>query len=252
MLVTRAREDQAALGALLRSRGAKPVALPCIEFEEPRERAPLDAALARLMAGERPDLIVLSSPQAAQRLFAELTAQGLPPEGLAFAAAGDGTARLLQTLGATDVVAPEGGAGAEALLRLLSARAAGLRVLLPRAEEGGSELPSGLRALGASVEEVTLYRTVPAGELDAGAEALLRRGAIAAIAFASGSAARGFASLFADDAGKLAAACAVACIGRSCADAALAAGLRVDAVGEGGLEGLVDALESALAAKSGR
>jgi len=71
-------------------------------------------------------------------------------------------------------------------------------------------------------------------------------GRVDAIAFASGSAARGFAKLFGPDAPRLAGRAAVACMGRTCAAAARSAGLRVDAVAGGGLPELISALESAL------
>jgi len=75
---------------------------------------------------------------------------------------------------------------------------------------------------------------------------LLRDGQVEAIAFASGSAARGFAALFGAEAAALAGRARVACMGRTCAAEARSAGLRVDAVADGGLPELVEALESAL------
>ena len=100
---------------------------------------------------------------------------------------------------------------------------------------------------GALVEVCALYRTVTAPA--AGPEVLrqLREGAIDAIAFASGSAARGFVAL----AGAAAAGPArVACMGRQCAEETRKGGLRVDAVADGSLPELCDAV--ALALRKGR
>jgi uroporphyrinogen-III synthase len=85
---------------------------------------------------------------------------------------------------------------------------------------------------------------VPASTADEAATALLRAGRIDAIAFASGSAARGFASLFGDEARTLASATRTVCMGETCAAAARAAGLRVDGVAAGGFTDLVHSLES--------
>ena len=68
-LVTRAAEDQDELAAILRGRGAEPVALPCIEFAEPLDLAALDGALRPIRSGSPPDFLVLASPHAADRFF---------------------------------------------------------------------------------------------------------------------------------------------------------------------------------------
>jgi uroporphyrinogen III methyltransferase/synthase len=241
VLVTRAREDAPALSALIVGAGGSPVLLPCIELAEPRDRRPLEAMVARLRAGWLPDLIVLASPHAVRRFAAE--AGGLPP--VRIAAVGEETAKVLRDLGASEVVSPAEGAGAEALLAALGDLSR-LRVMLPRAEEATAQLLDGLRARGAEVEAVPLYRTAPAPIADAFGAAALRGGRVDAISFASGSAARGFAQLFGADAVSLASRCAVACIGSSCAQAAQAAGLPVDAVGTGGLTELIEAVARAL------
>jgi uroporphyrinogen-III synthase len=93
------------------------------------------------------------------------------------------------------------------------------------------------------VEEFVLYRTVTAPQAEAAALRVLGEGEIDAIAFASGSAARGFVAL----AGVSAAGQAgVACMGKRCAEDARGAGLRVDAVADGGLAELCEAVALAV------
>jgi uroporphyrinogen III methyltransferase/synthase len=244
VLVTRAREDAQALVTLVEAAGGRAALLPCIELAGPSDRGPLDAELARLRAGHWPDLIAFASPHAVRRFFAELGAGPAAARAL-LAAVGEGTAQVLRELGAASVITPSEGAGAEALLASLPS-VRDLWVLLPRAEEATPDLADGLRARGAAVEAVALYRTIPATSADPDGAAALRAGRVDAIAFASGSAARGFAKLFGPEAAALAARCAVACMGRSCAEAARTAGLRVDAVGDGGLAELVRAVAEAL------
>jgi len=247
ILVTRAAEEPPTLDDLLRERGADPVRLPCIAFAPPRDRTPLDAALARLRSGKRPDVLALASAHAADRFVAGLREAGLDPAaalaGVSIVAAGAATVSHLANLGLA-AHAPEGAVGAEAMVAAFAAEVRGKEVLVPRAEEGNPALIEGLARAGARVVAVPLYRTVPAVIADEPATALLRAGRIDAIAFASGSAARGFASLFAHEARTLASATRTVCMGETCAAAARAAGLRVDAVATGGFPDLVQSLES--------
>src|SRR5207302_2574002 len=188
VLVTRAAEDQEELAALLRAQGAEPVALPCIEFAEPIDAKPLETALRKVRSGSPPDFLVLASPHAADRFLARVEPAHL--RSVRIAAAGSGTARRIEERGLV-AEAPAKGAGAEALLELLAPHVRGRDVLLPRAEGGNPALLEGLERAGAKVSAVTLYRTVPAVSVAPKAAGLLRAGSIDAIAFASGTAARG-------------------------------------------------------------
>ena len=229
VVVTRAEEDAGELEALLRERLAVPVRFPCIAFEDGPD-------LAQIVQNVRegPDLIVVSSPHAARRLL-----DLIGPTSIPFAAVGAATAALLPG----EVIVPRAGAGAGALLAELAPRVRGKRILLPRAGQGTPALLDGLRAAGAIVEALTLYRTVTPQT----AELAALRGADA-ISFASGSAVRGFVAL----AGAAAAReCAVACIGASTAAEARAAGIRVDAQGGEGLPQLCVALALAVSARRG-
>src|SRR5690606_7471237 len=53
----------------------------------------------------------------------------------------------------------------------------GARVLLPRAERARDVLPEGLREVGATVDELTLYLSAPPADPPAGAFDLVRSGA---------------------------------------------------------------------------
>jgi len=233
VLVTRAAEDAAELEQLLRERGAIPLRMPCIAFED----GPDVGRIAEVVRDKLADLVVIASPQAARRLLAICADPGLP-----LAAVGPATARELPG----EVIVPKEGAGAEALLRELAGRVPGKRVLVARAEGGNPALVEGLRAAGAQVETCTLYRTATARRVDPGALRDLREGRVDAIAFASGSAARGFAALAGAES---AAGAVVACMGELCAEEARKAGIRVDAVADGSLPELCDALALAVGAR---
>jgi uroporphyrinogen-III synthase len=233
VLVTRAAEDAPELETMLRERGATPVRMPCIAFEDGPDTARIAAVVREKLA----DLVVLASPHAARRLLALCGAPGVP-----LAAVGAATARELPG----EVIVPRTGAGAAALVKELGGRVAGKRVLVARAEGGNPALVEGLRGAGAEVEVRTLYRTVTAEGADPAILRELREGRIDAISFASGSAARGFAALAGSaSAGRA----AVACMGQQCAEEARNAGIRVDAVADGSLAELCDALALAVRAR---
>jgi uroporphyrinogen-III synthase len=119
-------------------------------------------------------------------------------------------------------------------------------VLFPRAAEGRDVIPDEMRRVGAALDLVTVYRTVPSPEGREKLRELLAAGALDAVTFTSGSTVASFVSLLepaqiAAIAGRV----AVACIGPVTADAARAAGLPVDALAtEATIPGLADALEA--------
>ena len=125
---------------------------------------------------------------------------------------------------------------------------AGKCILLPRADIARATLAVGLRAIGATVDEIAAYRTVPGP----GARALagvLRAKALDAITFTSSSTVRYLldgleqAGISRDEARALLNATAVVCIGPITAATASEQGLRVDAVAqEYTAEGVVTAL----------
>ena len=75
-------------------------------------------------------------------------------------AVGDRTARELADGGVRVDVVPDRATGAGIVAALADRDLTGARVLLPRAREGRPELPAGLRAAGAVVDDLALYDTV--------------------------------------------------------------------------------------------
>lgn len=114
------------------------------------------------------DAIVVASPRAAQRIARAIT--GEVPE---VWAVGQATRRALEIAQIPARVPPGVRDGAE-LARAIAASAEvrGKRILVPRAEEGRTELLEILRAAGAEVIEKVVYRSVPA----AAGDPLLARG----------------------------------------------------------------------------
>ncbi len=173
--VTRARAQASALAARLRLLGAEVVETPAIRIEPRAGDAEVAAAVDRIADY---GLVVLTSPNGVETLFAALDAGGRDSRALAgatVAAIGPATARALARHGIRADVVPEK-AVAEALAEALGPiDVSGQRVLIARAATARDVLPEALRDRGADVDVVALYDTVAeplsAAELDGLAEA---------------------------------------------------------------------------------
>lgn len=155
--VTREEPDDGPLARALRAQGLEPLPCPAVSTAPPADPSALRLAAAWL--GEY-DWLVVASARAVSALATARRGAAWPAR-LRCAAVGAATGRALAAAG---VVGPivGGAGGASALLGQLRAagRWDGRSVLLPRADEGLPTLASGLRALGARVDEVVAYRTV--------------------------------------------------------------------------------------------
>lgn len=145
--------------------------------------------------------------------------------GLVGAAPGERTADDLRGLGVSRVMVPPEATAAR-MVTMLSALPPG-RLLHPCGTLALPTLPDGLRAAGWQVEQLVVYETVPVAVVPASAE-LVGRGEVAAVVLRSPSAARALAGLVTPHPDVV-----VVCAGRTTADAARTAGLRVDAVTSG-------------------
>jgi uroporphyrinogen III methyltransferase/synthase len=170
----------------------------------------------------------------------------IPVEGLvrsAVAALGPATAAALRVHGIEPALVPQRFVAEELLAAL--AQAGGLtwaRVLLPQAEDARPVLAEGLRALGAQVEAIPIYRTAAApGDFRALTQDLAA-GRIDAVTFTSASTVRRFVELVGDDAARAPTYTAVT-IGPVTEAAAAAAGLaRITSATPFTTEGLIAAL----------
>jgi uroporphyrinogen III methyltransferase/synthase len=178
ILVTRPGGESDPLVHALRRRGYRVHAVATVQTE------PMDFNAGSLASC---DWIVLTSVRGVKAL-AEL------PPGPRFAAVGSETARALRARGVEPSHLPGRADGADLGDTLPDVK--GKRIALVRASAAGSDLPDRLRRRGATVEEVTAYRTVegPPASAEKMRDALADP-ELAAVVFASGSAVRGFLDL---------------------------------------------------------
>jgi uroporphyrinogen III methyltransferase/synthase len=199
VLVTRTRQQASQLADRLAQLGADVIECPTIDIAPPTDPGPMDAALARL--GDF-DWLVLTSPNGAAAVIERLAATGRDGRamaGLRIAAVGPGTAEVLRANFLTADLMPAKFT-TEALADHLTAgpqpvARPGVRFLLARADIATDTLPAALKAAGASVEELVVYRTIRPAALPAAAVEALRTGRADWITFTSSSTVENFLAL---------------------------------------------------------
>jgi len=245
--ITRPAEQADGVVERLRALGANPVSTPTIAIVPPEDFQRLDAAIGNLSAY---DWLLLTSVNGVRVFRERLDALGMDPARLAnlkVGAIGPATAGTLEAGGIRVTFVPTS-YRAESILAEIG-RVEGQRMLLPRAELARPLLASGLRDLGAEVDEIPAYRTVP-GPGIAELAKLLRANRVDAITFTSSSTVRFFHQELLQTgetpqtiAAMLASPVMTVCIGPVTAATARELGLRVDVVAEAyTIDGLVAAL----------
>ena len=179
VIVTRSREQAGKLSDLLKEQGAEVIEAPAIRIEPPTRRQELVEALLELNSY---DWLVFTSPNGVTQFFEYFFRQFHDMRdigGARIAAVGPATANKLKELHLQVDLMPE-----EAMATSIAQEFAAfesienLKICLLRAEVATQELPHALEAVGAIVDDIACYRTVPETE-DAGgsADKIQERGA---------------------------------------------------------------------------
>ncbi len=240
--VTRSPEQQGPLAERFAALGAEVLSMPTIDFAPPREPARVQAAVAGL--GEY-DWVLFTSTNAVDAFLDAIQAAGRDARAFgraAIACVGSATAKRLRGRGLVPDLIPKAFV-AEAFLAALPEDLTGRRVLLPRAEVARELLPDTLRARGAQVDVVPVYRTV-APAVDPGTRGRLARGEVDLLTFTASSTVTQFVAQFSPaELAALQANAVAACIGPVATQTAEAAGFRVVAEATPHtIPGLVDAV----------
>lgn len=197
VLVTRARHQASVLARALETLGGEAVEVPVIRFAAPRDDyAAVDRAMEQIQTY---DWLIFTSANGVEfffRRFLEEKQRDIRELGAAkLAAIGPQTAAAMRRLGLrVDCQARE--YRAEGLVEELSRfGVSGRKFLLARAEVAREVLPASLRSLGATVDEVPVYRTLPATENTPVLRHLLAEYRIDAVTFTSSSTVYNFAAM---------------------------------------------------------
>lgn len=229
VVVTRRIEHGIAIATPLRALGAEVTELATTRIEH-LPRGPLREALRRIAEY---DWIVFTSQNAVRIFWDELCAIGLDAAALGttrIAVVGPATAAAVEQRGMQLELAPDRFL-AEGLLEAFGARRdiAGSHMLYPVAEGAREVLFEGLRSIGAVVDAIRIYRSVPVGARDAALRTRLLAGEIDVVTVAAPSALTGFLNAAGVDA---AVKTRIVSIGPVTTRAAVAAGVLVAAEAE--------------------
>lgn len=182
ILVTRPAHQAEGLCAQIEAAGGRAWRFPVLEIRPAADARALQAGLARLAEY---DLAVFVSANAVQHTLAALAPRPWPA-GVAIAAVGAATARVLEGRGLRVTHCPEAGFTSEALLALPALQdMRGRRVLILRGDGGREQLRDSLVARGAQVDYLEVYRRAQAPTDPAPLLEQWRSGAVAAVLVAS-------------------------------------------------------------------
>lgn len=241
VLVSRARSSASRLAAGLRDAGADVVEAPAIRMEPLTDFSELDDVLRAI---SRYDWMSFASRNAVSQVFARLSALGNDARRLAgvkVAAIGSATAEELLHNGVRADLVPQDYSSEGLLAEFRQMQSAPERVLAFKSDIGRESVMAGLSQLGAEVDMVAAYRTVPDSASATAARDAYAAG-VDATTFTSSSTVDNLLDMLGDDAASVNRGL-VCCIGPITADTAQRRGLRVDVVpAVHTIDALVDAI----------
>jgi uroporphyrinogen III methyltransferase/synthase len=155
VLITRAASQSAQLRSQLEDFGARVIECPTIQIVPPKTWKPVDDAIRRLNTYQ---WVLFTSANAVEQFMDRLENVRC---NVPIAVVGSATAAKLGEWGLKPSLIPKE-FRAEGLLDEFAGNLVNLRILFPRAEVARELLPDELRRRGATVDVVTVYRTVKA------------------------------------------------------------------------------------------
>lgn len=247
VMITRSRNQVGELRDMLMGLGAEVLVAPAIEIVDPSDWLPVDAAIAEL---DRFDWLVFASGNAIERFFRRVRSLRGNLNGLTdvrVAVVGRKSAERVRGYGLHVDLCPARHTAADLAKRFAEVSVSGLRVLIPRGEKGRRTIPDALRALGADVREVIVYRTEKPPGISGQVKGRLQRKEVDLVVFSSPSSAINCTELLKQfGMPELTRTLPAACIGPTTAEAARNLGFSVVAQAadrEVGIAGLVDSIQ---------
>lgn len=245
VVVTRTRSQASDLVKLLEERGAWCIECPTIETVAIADQGEIDEVMGRLSSY---DWIVFTSANGVRFFMERLFGAGKDLRSLAgarIAVVGQATASVLRDYLLEPDLVP-GDFRAEGLVEAFGKEEmAGRRVLIPRARKARELLPESLREMGAEVEVLPVYETIPA-ELPSYSRDALEEGPVDVITFTSSSTVKNFMRHFpAQLRDRILAEAKVCAIGPITAETCRKLGLDVDIMPEEStIPAMADAIEA--------
>jgi uroporphyrinogen III methyltransferase / synthase len=252
IVVTRAENQSDAMIRRLQEQGAEPFSFPVIQTVPPENWEPLDQALTHLSEYHG---LIFTSVNGVKFFMQRLreTEQDIRDlKGVKIFAIGPKTEKAVHALGMRVDVVPENFIAESLLENLGREDVTGKRFLIPRALVAREILPDQLRQMGALVDVVPAYQTVPPKRKNQHFTRRLKDGAISVVTFTSSSTVTNFLDQLDADLKPYLDAVTFACIGPITADTARARGLTIDIIPKQyTVDALVQAIVDYYADKSG-
>ena len=182
VLVTRPAHQAGGLADRIRAAGGIPILFPVLEILDITDARPLLALIGRL---DEFDLAIFISPNAVNKAMNLIGRRPLP-QGLRFAAVGQGTVKTLEKFGIDPVIAPATRFDSEALLDMPELKQVeGKHIIIFRGDGGRELLGKTLLERGATLEYAECYRRAKPDADTASLVEALARGKISAITITS-------------------------------------------------------------------
>lgn len=244
IVVTRARAQASELVHRLRRLGADCLECPTIEVVPPESWEPLDSAIDAIADYQ---WLIFTSVNGVDHFFDRLALKNLDVRALGHlrtAAIGPATAQRMTKHGLNADILPETYQAESVVAAFAQQTIQGQKILLPRAKEARTILPEQLSQMGAHVDEIAAYQTIPSKENVDQLIAGLTDKSIDIVSFTSSSTVANFKSLLPEGQQQtLMQGIQVACIGAITAETAAQLGFTVDFVAkEFTIDGLCDAI----------
>lgn len=241
ILVTRPKHQSMGLSRLLEREGAQVLETPTIEIVE--RSGEVNRVIKKLADY---DWLVFTSANGVSAFYQGLVNKGLDSRILypvKVCAIGPATAQALASWGIRADLVPSEYSTTGILAGMKGRTIRGKSFLLVRADIATSELEEELKKKGASVERLSVYKTVLASKMDKEVKNELTCGKVDIIVFTSASTVKGFCKLLGKDISSIGKP-VIACIGPVTAATAKDARLEVSVVAkEHTVEGLISAMK---------
>lgn len=193
IVVTRAEEQSDFLASQLEKLGARAIILPTIRIE-PSQLSPAD--VERISNFGNYDVVIFTSRNAVENVRSHVDLKKRPDGKPFVVAIGKKTAESIVERGLTPDLTPQKFNSDELMKSLRAFDWKNKRVLIPKGNLAGSDVPDSIRVGGGTVDEVVVYSTLPNNSFSEELKTLIVSGEFDAVVFFSPSQIKNFIGIF--------------------------------------------------------
>lgn len=198
IVITRARAQASELVERLSDLGAECIEYPTIKIIPPKDTAPLAKAIDNI---KEYSWLIFTSVNGVKHFFEVLFKKGLDTRVLGHiktAVIGPATKDELKKYGINSDIMPKNYRAESVVEAFENIDVKNKKILIPRAMEARAVLPQELKNMGAVVDEITAYETIPVSDRKEELLSDFSAGNIDLVTFTSSSTVKNFKSIFTD------------------------------------------------------